>query len=76
MTILIIIELLLSIVLTQGLILALRKGFEIQDDTYRDPNGHHIYYEKSIIEKKLYQTLHPKETLRSFSQLFRLKQRK
>ena len=43
------------------------------DSQYLDEDGDHIYYERSLIEKKTFRKLFPDITdLRSFKQLFRV----
>ncbi len=49
-----------------------RKDVE-EDKLYRNKNGDHIYYDQSIIEKKKFQRLHPKEAARTFRRLLRKK---
>ena len=43
------------------------------DRDYLNQDGDHVYYDKSLIEKKTFHRLHPKEAARSFSRLFRRK---
>lgn len=64
----------LAIVLSIALAVSLRdssgeKGEE--DHSFRDQNGDHVYYDESIIEKKQFHRLHPKEAARTFARLFR-----
>ncbi len=63
----------LAVILAIALAVSL-KGSSEADDTdssYRDQDGDHVYYDKSIIEKKVFHRLHPKEAARTFSRLFR-----
>ena len=75
MTTLIIILVMLAIVLATALVVSLRDGGAGRDDDhpYRDRDGDHVYYDKSIIEKKEFHRLHPKEAARTFARLFRRK---
>ena len=71
---LIIILTMLAVVLAIALAVSLRDGTAYDDDRgYRDQNGDHVYYDKSIIEKKRFSRLHPKEAARTFARLFRRK---
>lgn len=73
MILLIIILIMLAVILAIALAVSLKGNSEIDesDSTYRDQNGDHIYYDKSIIEKKKFHRLHPKEAVRTFSRLFK-----
>ncbi len=75
MILLIIILIMLAVVLAIALAVSLKTHSEADDSdrTYRDQNGDHVYYDKSIIEKKTFHRLHPKEAARTFSRLFRKK---
>ncbi len=75
MRILVIILLILAIILAIILAVLIKStGEEVYyDGTYRDQNGDHIYYDKSIIEKKIFLSLHPKDAARTFKRLFRWK---
>ncbi|MDE6632064.1 MAG: hypothetical protein K2K23_03610 [Muribaculaceae bacterium] len=68
---LIIILTMLAVILAIALAVSLKGGREDEDDRpYRDQDGDHVYYDKSIIEKKRFSHLHPKEAARTFSRLF------
>ena len=74
MIILIIILIMLAVVLAIALAVSLKGGNSEDDDRgYRDQDGDHIYYDESIIEKKRYHRLHPKDAARTFARLFRKK---
>ncbi|MDE6378846.1 MAG: hypothetical protein K2L11_00120 [Muribaculaceae bacterium] len=70
---LIIILVMLAVVLAIALAVSLRGGREAGDDDrdFRDQDGNHVYYDESIIEKKRFSRLHPKEAARTFRRLFR-----
>ena len=72
---LIIILTMLAVVLAIALAVSLKDGtaYDDGDRPYRDQDGDHVYYDKSIIEKKRFHRLHPKEAARTFSRLFRKK---
>lgn len=72
---LIIILVMLAVVLAIALAVSVKEGSACDDNdrTYRDNNGDHVYYDESIIEKKRFSRLHPKETPRTFKRLFRRK---
>ncbi len=72
---LIIILVMLAVVLAIALAVSLRDGTAFEDDDrgYRDKDGDHVYYDQSIIEKKRFSRLHPKEAARTFARLFRRK---
>ncbi len=72
---LIIILVMLGVVLAIALGMSLKDGTAYDDDDrrYRDKDGDHLYYDKSIIEKKRFSRLHPKEAARSFARLFKRK---
>ena len=72
---LIIILVMLAVVLAIALGVSLKDGtaYEDTDRPYRDKDGDHVYYDKSIIEKKRFSHLHPKEAARTFSRLFKKK---
>ncbi len=75
MILLIIILIMLAVVLAIALAVSL-KGEGTADEAdrdYRDQDGDHVYYDQSIIEKKLFHRLHPKEAARTFSRLFKKK---
>ncbi len=63
----------LAVVLAIALAVSLRGNGNADDSdrSFRDQNGDHVYYDKSIIEKKVFHRLHPKEAARTFSRLFR-----
>lgn len=69
---LIIILTMLAVVLAIALAVSLKDGTAYEDDDrgYRDKNGDHVYYDQSIIEKKRFHSLHPKEAARTFRRLF------
>ena len=69
---LIIILVMLAVVLAIALAVSLKGGRETDDDDcdYRDQDGNHVYYDESIIEKKRFSRLHPKEAARTFRRLF------
>ncbi len=71
MILLIIILVMLAIVLAIALAVSLKGTSNDDDRPFRDPDGDHIYYDKSIIEKKRFHRLHPKEAARSLSRLFK-----
>ncbi len=75
MIILLIILIMLAVILAIALAVSLKghSGGDASDRTYRDQNGDHVYYDQSIIEKKVFHRLHPKEAARTFSRLFRKK---
>ncbi len=61
----------LAVVLAIALAVSLKGGRADEDDRgYRDQDGDHLYYDKSIIEKKNFRRLHPKEAARTFARLF------
>ena len=70
---LIIILVMLAVVLAIALAFSLKGGRETaaDDRDYRDQDGNHVYYDKSIIEKKRFSRLHPKDAARTFRRLFR-----
>ena len=72
MVTLIIVLTILTVILTIMLLVSLRtKSKKFDDDhSFRDQNGDHIYYDMSIIEKKKFNHLHPKQAARTFSRLF------
>lgn len=73
---LIIILVMLVVVLLIALAVSLRSnsnGSGSDDISYMDQNGDHVYYDESIIEKKRFSHLHPKEAARTFNRLFRRK---
>ena len=72
---LIIILVMLAFVLAIALAMSLKDGtaYESDDRPFRDPDGDHVYYDESIIEKKRFRRLHPKEAVRTFARLFRRK---
>ena len=72
---LIIILIMLAVVLAIALAVSLRDGtaYDDTDRDFRDRNGDHLYYDQSIIEKKRFHRLHPKEAARSFGRLFKRK---
>ena len=72
---LIIILVMLAVVLAIALAVSLKDGTAFEDDArgYRDQNGDHVYYDQSIIEKKRFSRLHPKEAARTFARLFKRK---
>ncbi len=63
----------LAVILAIALAVSLKTHNEADDPdrTYRDQNGDHVYYDQSIIEKKVFHRLHPKEAARTFSRLFK-----
>ena len=71
----IIILVMLAAVLAMALAVSLRGGtaYEDRDRAFRDRDGDHVYYDESIIEKKRFHRLHPKEAARTFARLFRKK---
>ncbi len=73
MILLIIILIMLAVILAIALAVSLKShgGTEDSDRSYRDKNGDHVYYDQSIIEKKVFHRLHPKEAARTFSRLFK-----
>ena len=75
MTTLIIILTMLAVVLAIALAVSLKDGTAFRDDDmpFRDKDGDHVYYDESIIEKKRFSRLHPKEAARTFTRLFRRK---
>ena len=75
MTTLIIILTMLAVVLAMALAVSLKDGtaYDDADRRFRDQDGDHVYYDKSIIEKKRFSRLHPKEAARTFARLFRRK---
>ncbi|MDE5872053.1 MAG: hypothetical protein K2H22_08940 [Muribaculaceae bacterium] len=58
-----------------ALAVSLKDGTAYEDDDrgYRDQDGDHMYYDESLIEKKRFSRLHPKEAARTFRRLFRRK---
>lgn len=73
---LIIILVILAVVLSIVLAVSLREsigGIGGDDRSYRDQDGDHVYYDESIIEKKRFSQLHPKEAARTFARLLRRK---
>lgn len=75
MTTLIIILTMLAVVLAIALAVSLKDGtaYDDADRRYRDKDGDHVYYDESLIEKKKFSSLHPKEAARTFARLFRRK---
>ncbi len=75
MILLIIILVMLAVVLGIALAVSLKTPGETDDSDrpFRDKDGDHVYYDQSIIEKKAFFRLHPKEAARTFSRLFRKK---
>ncbi len=74
MTTLIIILVMLAVVLAIALAVSLKDGTAYDDDSrYRDKDGDHVYYDESLIEKKRFSRLHPREAARTFTRLFRRK---
>ncbi len=64
----------LAVVLAIALAVSLKDGTVSDDDRpFRDKDGDHVYYDESIIEKKKFSRLHPKEAARTFARLFRHK---
>ncbi len=64
----------LAVVLAIALAVSLKDGTAYEDDRgFRDKDGDHVYYDKSIIEKKRFSKLHPKEAARTFARLFKKK---
>ena len=72
---LIIILVMMAAVLAIALLVSLKDGtaYDDGDRPFRDKDGDHLYYDESIIEKKEFRRLHPKEAARTFSRLFRRK---
>ncbi len=72
MILLIIILIMLAVVLAIALAVSLKTHGDTDDSdrSFRDQNGDHVYYDQSIIEKKVFHRLHPKEAARTFSRLF------
>ena len=70
---LIIILVMLAVVLAIALAVSLKAGRQDDDRGYRDQNGDHVYYDQSLIEKKRFHKLHPKEAARTFASLFHRK---
>lgn len=72
---LIIILVMLAVVLAIALAVSLKDNSSDSDGDrpFRDQDGDHVYYDESIIEKKRFHSLHPKEAARTFSRLFRKK---
>ena len=68
---LIIILVMLAVVLAIALAVSMKGGADGDDRGFRDKDGDHVYYDESIIEKKRYSRLHPKEAARTFTRLFR-----
>ena len=62
----------LAIILVISLAVSLKgeHGADDDDHPFRNQEGDHIYYDKSIIEKKKFHRLHPKEVARTFRRLF------
>ncbi len=60
----------ITIVLTFLGAIATKRVEEDMDSQYYNADGDHIYYERSLIEKKLYQKHFPQISLRKFSSLF------
>ncbi len=75
MILLIIILIMLAVVLAIALAVSLKGNGHTDDSdrSYRDPDGDHVYYDQSIIEKKAFHRLYPKEAARTFGRLFRKK---
>ena len=71
MTTLIIILIMLAVVLSIALAVSLRGTGSDDDRPFRNPEGDHVYYDKSIIEKKRFHSIHPKEAVRTISRLLR-----
>lgn len=65
-----IITFLLSLIILMIGDFAFRVGNIDLDSQYYDQNGDHIYYDRSLIEKKKFHQLYPHINLRSFSHLF------
>ena len=72
MTTLIIILVMLAVVLAIALAVSLKGGAD-DDRRYRDQDGDHVYYDESLIEKKRFTRVPPKEAARTFARLFRKK---
>ena len=71
---LIIILTMLAVVLAIALAVSIKEGTAYDDDrSYRDKDGDHVYYDKSLIEKKRFSRIHPKRAVRTFTGLFRRK---
>ena len=72
---LIMILVMLAVVLAIALAVSVKDGtaFRSDDRPFRDKDGDHVYYDQSIIEKKRFSRLHPKEAARTFRRLFRRK---
>lgn len=68
---LIIILTMLAVVLAIALAVSLKEGTAYDDHPFRNQEGDHVYYDKSIIEKKNFHRLYPKAAARSLSRLFR-----
>ncbi len=68
----------LAVVLAIALAVSLKgNGNDMNDDlSFRNTEGDHIYYDKSIIEKKNFHRIHPKEAVRTFARLFGIRDRK
>ncbi len=69
MILLIIILVMLGVVLAIALAVSLRESGG-DDASFRDKDGDHVYYDQSLIEKKRFRSLHPKEAVRTFARLF------
>ncbi|MDE6649603.1 MAG: hypothetical protein K2K45_06715 [Muribaculaceae bacterium] len=65
----------LACILVIALAVSLREGRtgDDEDRGYRDQDGDHVYYDQSIIEKKEFSKVHPKEGARTFRRLFKKK---
>lgn len=63
----------LAVVLSIALAVSLKGDRSVEDDSrsFRNQEGDHIYYDESIIEKKKFHKLHPKEAARTFKRLFK-----
>ena len=63
----------LAVVLGIALAVSLRGSGSTADSDrpFRNQEGDHVYYDKSIIEKKNFHRLYPKAAARSLSRLFR-----
>ncbi|MDE7420044.1 MAG: hypothetical protein K2N35_07525 [Muribaculaceae bacterium] len=68
---LIFILIMLAIILSISLAVSIKNDHRYDDRDYRNNEGDHLYYDKSIIEKKVFHRLHPKEAARSIARLFR-----
>ena len=61
----------MAVVLVIALAVSLKGSNSDDDKPYRDQDGDHFYYDKSIIEKKRFHKLYPKQAARSFARLFK-----